>query len=509
MNKHRYLLLLALVCLPYRASTLSAAEGGQEQESSSLVGHETSINEGVNTSSSPPVKHRLRSQQPVILHTEEQAEANVQTVTNESQEQQQYAEQATQNVQESTESLASEQQGGEENAIPRTDEIEDANTFKIATDDNQASQEHAAQLIPNTASSEAEERVLKTSSSHSSDHHHHKTSKNEKEKSAKHHSHHHSLSHCTQYEVTPHLHRACQIFLTSELLYWKTKEDGWDYTFIGYKFFSEPSILYGKMRNVSANFRLGYRNGIKLGIGDSRWDINLVWTTYHNNATRKAYVKGSQNEAATLLLAQSDVPLGQLGARAQWSINFNAIDLEFGYNLGWKSRFAIRPFAGVKLAKIRQKMNALYFQVQDLFPAPVNVLAQNHYTSHNYGLRFGVNSQYNAGCGFKLFLNASAAALWSKFTLLHQGLPPGFPPSSVFHNHYSRINTELELMAGVGWQTFIKDKEYYLDFRLAWEEQMWFSQNQIMRLVEARGQVQTHKYDLTFSGPTFSATFGF
>jgi hypothetical protein len=302
--------------------------------------------------------------------------------------------------------------------------------------------------------------------------------------------------------------------LTSELLYWKTKEDGWDYTFTGSNTLSGPSTTYGKIRNASSDFRIGYRNAIKHEIDNSRWDLNLVWTSYHNNSDQRVHVQGQQNDAAAFLIDQTGAPFGALGARARWSIDFNAIDFEVGYNLGWKSRFAVRPFGGIKLAKIRQKIDVTYLSVLNVVENPIarnNVFSENRYTSHNYGLRVGLDSQFNAGGGFKIFLNAAAAAIWGHFNLLHQDNVAGFPPRAVYHNSFDRINTELELKTGIGWQAFLMHRQYYLDFRLAWEEQIWLSQNHTMRsfTLISPGQIKTRQHDLSFSGPTFSATFGF
>src|ERR1700733_8191332 len=79
------------------------------------------------------------------------------------------------------------------------------------------------------------------------------------EEEAKMHIPHHYSSKHTRHEITPHLHKACQIFLTSELLYWTTKEEGLDY---GMSFYeaggtSNLSTVYGTIRNINPEFHLG------------------------------------------------------------------------------------------------------------------------------------------------------------------------------------------------------------------------------------------------------------
>jgi hypothetical protein len=323
--------------------------------------------------------------------------------------------------------------------------------------------------------------------------------------------HHHYSSIHTRHEVTPHLHKACHIFLTSELLYWTTKEEGLDYGMSYYPPVTGLINIYGKIHSNNPHFRLGYRNAIKHEIGNSRWDLNLVWTSYSNDSDDRARLKPGQT-FAVYNINHNDGPFGFGGANAHWGIDFNAIDFEVGYNLGWKSRFGVRPFAGLKYAKIEQRVRIDYLEVGALAPARIpHFFTRDHYTSQNYGLRFGANSQFNAGGGFKIFFNAAVAALWGNFDLMHNEKPAGGFVRTVYHNHVESINPEIELAAGIGWQTFFDDKQYYLDLRLGWEQQIWLSQNQTFKQVSpnAYDQIVTEEHDLSFAGPTFSLTFGF
>ena len=212
--------------------------------------------------------------------------------------------------------------------------------------------------------------------------------------------HHYSSIH-TRYEVTPHLHKACHLFLTSELLYWTAKEEGLDY---GMSYF--PSVnpienIYGKIRSIDPGFHIGYRNAIKHELGNSRWDLNLVWTSYANNSDKRSRLKPGE-QFAVFNANHAPEPVSMSGANAHWSLDLNAVDFEVGYNMGWKSRFAVRPFAGVKYAKIQQKTRVDYLNVAMLFVGGAEfpqLFTRDHYTSHNYGLRFGANTQFNTGSG--------------------------------------------------------------------------------------------------------------
>jgi hypothetical protein len=125
-------------------------------------------------------------------------------------------------------------------------------------------------------------------------------------------------------------------------------------------------------------------------------------------------------------------------------------------------------------------------------------------------LRFGANTQFNVGGGFKIFLNTAFATLWSGFDLMHNENYQGFAARAVYHENINSIIPEIELAAGIGWQTFFNEKQYFLDLKLGWEQQTWFSQNKMFSQSNiSTDQLQTTKHDMSFGGPTFSATFGF
>jgi hypothetical protein len=267
--------------------------------------------------------------------------------------------------------------------------------------------------------------------------------------------------------------------------------------------------VFGKIRRINPEFHLGYRNGIKHEIDNSRWDLNLVWTTYANSTDDRARLAAGQVFAAFLLNHSPNGPTAT-GANAHWHLNLNALDFEVGYNLGWKSRFGVRPFAGIKVAKIEQEVRVNYLNTLFGTTLAPSVFSRDHYTSHNYGLRFGVNTQFNTGGGFKIFLNAAFATLWSGFDLMHNENLRGSPKRAVYHQSIEDVIPEVELAAGIAWQTFFKKRQYFLDLRLGWEQQTWFSQNKNFNQSSMLpDQVETAEHNMSFAGPTFSATFGF
>jgi hypothetical protein len=331
------------------------------------------------------------------------------------------------------------------------------------------------------------------------------------------HYHHRHRHHHHHFFHSPRLEKGCNLFLTNEYLYWTTKEPGLAY---GMYFQSsqapEPStpfeVLYGKTKHINPHMRLGYRNSVRYEFPDTRWDLNAVWTSYHNSKDSE-FLPHNNLFFATFFLNKNFNPVGR-GAKAHWDLDFNAVDLEAAYTTRLGSSFSLRAFMGLKAALIKQDIHVDYLQVIFLgsLPTPsVDIASQNKYHSHNYGLRMGFNSQYHLADGFKLFVNGAVAVVWSSFNIMHVERAAGYPLRVKRRDSFEAINPELEVAAGIAWQKNFCHRRYFLDLRLGWEQQVWIAQNQFNQMASAFAfdQVIAQSVNMAFSGPTFSATFGF
>jgi hypothetical protein len=323
-----------------------------------------------------------------------------------------------------------------------------------------------------------------------------------------HHSHHHHHHH---FFHSPRLKKGCNVFLTNEYLYWTTKEQGLAYGM--YYLFNGTTpfeVLYGKTRHINPDMRLGYRNGIRYEFPDTHWDLNAVWTSYHNSKDSE-FLPHNDLLFATFFLNKNFAPIAN-GAQAHWDLDFNAVDLEAAYTFRLGSSFSFRAFTGLKAAWIDQDVKVKYLNVTFTgFPEPVNVASRNSYNSHNYGLRTGLNTQYHLGKGFKLFVNSALAVIWSSFNIIHIERAAGHPVRAKRRDSFESINPEVEVATGIAWQTDFKHRRCFLDLRLGWEQQVWISQNQFNQMSSAFAYEQqiSQSTNMSFSGPTFSATFGF
>ena len=201
-----------------------------------------------------------------------------------------------------------------------------------------------------------------------------------------------------------------------------------------------------------------------------------------------------------------------VSAVAFWYLKFNSIDLEMGKTFKPGTFFTLRPHAGVKGAIIDQDFDARY-QNSTLVNSTLNrhVIMSNDFGG--VGFRGGFDAYWDLNWyGFSLFGKGSGSILFGEFKthFLNRA------DSSTYAHVRDSFNTTkgvLEGALGVNMHTTdLLGTEYPLDFYAMWEDQLFFSQNQIMRFMGDTtddGKFIHEKGDLGFHGITFGIQVAF
>jgi len=106
---------------------------------------------------------------------------------------------------------------------------------------------------------------------------------------------------------------------------------------------------------------------------------------------------------------------------------------------------------------------------------------KNKSNSWAIGPKFALDSNWVIGSGFRLFGNAEADVLYTRYTKLSSDLKNTsvtFVPE-VFTKQSSvgTLRTHIDLVTGLGWGTYIDCNNWYLDFSAGYEFQVFFDQN--------------------------------
>lgn len=280
-------------------------------------------------------------------------------------------------------------------------------------------------------------------------------------------------------------------------LYWTAHSDRMNYAFW---FDTETSSVETLFLKGSWDF--GFKLGVEYCSPCDGWDAKVLWTWFQNRTTRKVSQKDDTNRELKSLLGGAP-SAGEV--KAKWELDLNLIDIEIGREF-WTSKYlSIRPFIGVRVPLIKQNFEEqtkgdVSFDGTPLGPSFLLKSAD----FNGAGLRAGLDSTWNFGCGWALYGNGAVDIVygWHDINLeeFRKSPNPPFEKLPVFSSK-SRFTVPRymgDLALGFQWSRLICNCNYYIEGQLGWEQHIFVNTNQI-----------NGEGDLTTSGVTLAFKFAF
>lgn len=284
-------------------------------------------------------------------------------------------------------------------------------------------------------------------------------------------------------------------FAFADVLFWQVRESNatnWAQELT-------PSAAHETIRFFEVPFK--YTPGLRVGGGYQRdhspWVIEAFYTGYKTQGTNQAHTDSSELHPSFSSNFYANNPAGNgisgpyyHHAAIQWDVDFDSVDVVFGRTIAVDSQLRLKPFWGIKAARIYQTIQS---QWQEPFepttqpnqnPTPITTFSSATETITNrfrgIGPSMGLDSSWQLLDGkhgaLALIANASGAWLWSSWHF-----------SDVYQNNMPQtISTQSEplsssaLMAqaflGLELTGVVHASEWGV--RLGYEEQAWFNQLQ-------------------------------
>lgn len=267
-------------------------------------------------------------------------------------------------------------------------------------------------------------------------------------------------------------------FVSADFIYWRAFEGGLDACIPteSLDIVTEDgrvlSLFRGKGRDPhfrwSPGFRLGA--GYELPCGD--WDIAAYWT--HLQSRTHGSNRGNPH---------------------RWKIDFDVIDVVTGYNFDSCNCFTIRPFFGLRGARIDQKLR---LEELSLSPIPSFIENRNKEKFVGIGPLIGIEADWNIGCGFRAFTSASVSWLYGNFRVRLNEIDATVDSLNLCRvsNRIDGIQAAADFALGIRWETCFCSNLVFL--QLALEHHRYFDHNRF-----------GNYGDLSFDGVTFSGGIEF
>lgn len=311
-----------------------------------------------------------------------------------------------------------------------------------------------------------------------------------------------NLSEYTNCEDSCYCAPACcgKGFISADLLYWRAFQGGLDDCFPTEDIdeISSYGNIISKFSGRGKDPHYQWDPGFRIGTGyefTGGWDIAVFWTHFHSKSDENHFNHH----------------------RRQWKLDFDVVDLVIGRGFDLGSCFTLRPFGGLRGARIRQKLSTnLRGRENSYFDSSSTIIENDSFSGYSLFSHFptssadaknrllgigpliGVEADLNLGCGFSFYANASFAVLYGNFHVRFKDFEEFGDVATycnVKHNSHA-CQSVVDAGLGIRWETCYCKSIVWLQLGL--EHHRYFNQNRF-----------GHYGDLCLDGGNFSAGFAF
>ena len=323
----------------------------------------------------------------------------------------------------------------------------------------------------------------------------------------------------------PEVKDGVDLFLTGDLLIWKTQIDGLsyasEYTIEANNDQTSLQLLNGKTNNPHFNYQYGFKAALGCNLSHDGWDAILSWTWFRDES--KSHAQAKDNYALFPSLLMSAFNVGSFLTTAseadfKWDLHFDMLDLEMGREFYAGKWLALRPFFGLRSAWIDQNNKAMYYGISILTEPPSTFTYADTKMINDFwgfGPRIGLNGEWQFGSGWSLYGNAGLSLLYGYFHIHEKTISVDSTAvtSELFNtgNSFHSIKPAIDLEVGLQWDYMFFHDSFHLGLHAGWQQQLFFSQNQIMHYSNLfqPSQFFQNQGDLGFQGWSIGARFDF
>lgn len=312
---------------------------------------------------------------------------------------------------------------------------------------------------------------------------------------------------------------------------------------------------------VCKHFDVKWKPGFRVGLGRKapcdNWDFYANWTYYQNEkkdsfsvdpnltfifpdtpssgnfALLNLWVDGAISiipAYASTAHPSNSISFNQI--KAKWSLVFNQVDLELGRKFYPYKCFALRPFAAVRGAWIKTRLQTtsllsfpdtiLTVEGNPVFFAALNRNFKDRFIDRYWGVGLvgGIEPSWYFGCNFSIFGNIDGALIYGKYqskkheiykqngiisedTIFFNTTTVAVDASAFFEQHFYKLQSFIDLLLGLRWEKSWCCDRYFSSLDIGWEQHLLIHLNE--RLVTiAPGRVLT--FTPTASNASLSRT---
>lgn len=253
------------------------------------------------------------------------------------------------------------------------------------------------------------------------------------------------------------------------------------------------------------DFDAGFRIGVANNCLCDCWDMALAWTHFRTKASASGVSQVFEDNKNTVLVEAfvpywEHFPVNPIGgisvpmtSTSHYTLQIDLLDLEFGRKYFVSSCFALRPYIGLRAARIDQT----YKVFSATNEAGNDGFFSANYTSHvnaksDYiaiGPRAGLDIDLHLGCGLSIVGKAAGSIVYGRFdrhscelydTILAEDVYTVDSATLKYNSKGSNVNSSraiTDLAIGLKWEHCFEmcNSSYPLELAVLWEQHGFFN----------------------------------
>lgn len=287
-----------------------------------------------------------------------------------------------------------------------------------------------------------------------------------------------------------------------DVLVWKSQMDGLSPAI---EQSDHGTLAFPQSRFTDAHFiemHSSWKPGVRVGLGyyfdHDVWDVYASYTYYKGKASASENATTCNangdllfaNWSAISGLVTQQLPVTFCALDASWDLRLSLVDVELGRRFRAGKWLVLRPFIGARGAFIRQTIDFDYLGARGgdiILTKDLFVDMKNKFDGA--GLRAGLNSEWNFGCGVGLYGNAAFSILYGQFTIEQsETLEANAFGTNCCGNdilniedRFKSAKATIDLQLGVRWATYMCNSNNRFVVSAGWEQHLFINQNQLKR----------------------------
>jgi hypothetical protein len=329
------------------------------------------------------------------------------------------------------------------------------------------------------------------------------------------------------------------LYLSGEYLNWRAQEGGLYYVQGGRSIPVQDAYVPGgvgpafdgDLKRIEMKWDPGLRVSLGMHFKNRNWDLEGTWTYFKTDSISN--YDGYSLSLSGVSTIQTSENISNYGIfdmdsvndpQAKWNLNMNLADLSLKAPFWFGKKFSVTPFLGGRGSWITQDFDidvnydTSWQRQPPTHPTNTPIAKGKTTNKTNFrggGIRSGAEANFHLGSGFSLFTFASGSLIFGRAHSFYK------------HVEFDENNSELliaqtqdqfymgipviQYILGFKWDLLFADQRCHLGLQVGWEQNIWFSLNQIDRFFHKLPEMhfKQENSNLALQGLSVSARFDF